>query len=53
MHIKIRRSISKIKNLYKYQTLYETESLVLKNRLLFIYKLLGNNFKGTSCEKHS
>ncbi len=37
MYIKNRRNSSKIKDFGTYQTLRLTESLVLRNRLLFIY----------------
>ena len=37
MYIKNRRDSTKFKVLSSYQTLYLTESSVLRNRLLFIY----------------
>jgi hypothetical protein len=37
MYIKNRRNSNKIKAFGSHQTLYLTESLVLRNRLLFIY----------------
>ena len=37
MYIKNRRNSTIIKGFGSYQTLYLTESLVLRNRLLFIY----------------
>ena len=40
MYIKNRRNSSKMKAYGSYQTLYLTESLVLRNRLLFIYQSL-------------
>ena len=41
MYIKNRRNSSKIKGFGSYQTLYLTESLVLRNRLLFIATTLA------------
>jgi len=40
MYIKNRRDSNKFKALGSYQTLYLTESFVLRNRLLFIYQTL-------------
>jgi hypothetical protein len=45
MYIKNRRNSSKIKALGSYQTLCLTESLMLQNRLLFIYKPLAGIVK--------
>ena len=45
MYIKNRRNSDKIKNLGLYLTLCLAESLVLRNRLLFIYQPLGTRRK--------
>jgi len=37
MYIKNRRNSAEFKGFISYQTVYLTESLVLRNRLLFIY----------------
>jgi hypothetical protein len=51
MYIKNRRNCAKFNDFGSYQTLSLTESLVLRKRLLFIYKTVGNLKKQPTFEE--
>jgi hypothetical protein len=53
MYIKNRRNSSKLKTFGSYHTLYSTESLVLRNRLLFIYNNVVCNEKRETNESYT